>query len=355
MLLVFQSWASFTGGSRGLVVPRPFPGMLRPEHHRVFFYLFAGLLGARAAGVVADRPVPVRPGPQGDPGGRGQGRVAGYADVHVQAGGLRRVRGLHRAGRRALRALVRRPRPGVPVLHPHRRVHGADGAARRGAQPLRAAARGVGGRHRAGVLQGGVRQHAAAPRRHRPAARPGRDVHAGRHPAGGRRAGQPLPSTAELDPRDDRRRTARRACVHRARAAPRAPGAASAAPGAASGGVTAASEASGPPAVANSGGRKEDRHERAPHAGDRRPHQGVRRRGRARRGDGFLPARQGERADRPERLGQDDVLQLRHRDDPAGQRADDLSGPGHHPPDAARDRAGRHRAHASSSAGSSRG
>jgi branched-chain amino acid transport system permease protein len=45
MLLVFQSWASFTGGSRGLVVPRPFPGMLRPEHHRVFFFLFAGLLG----------------------------------------------------------------------------------------------------------------------------------------------------------------------------------------------------------------------------------------------------------------------------------------------------------------------
>jgi branched-chain amino acid transport system permease protein len=44
LLLVFQSWASFTGGSRGLVVPRPFPGLLRPEHHRVFFYLFAGLL-----------------------------------------------------------------------------------------------------------------------------------------------------------------------------------------------------------------------------------------------------------------------------------------------------------------------
>jgi branched-chain amino acid transport system permease protein len=45
LLLVFQSWASVTGGSRGLVVPRPFPGMLRPEHHRVFFFLFAGLLG----------------------------------------------------------------------------------------------------------------------------------------------------------------------------------------------------------------------------------------------------------------------------------------------------------------------
>ncbi|MGN9778235.1 branched-chain amino acid ABC transporter permease [Micromonospora sp. H33] len=44
LLLVFQSWASVTGGSRGLVVPRPFPDLLRPEHHRVFYYLFAGLL-----------------------------------------------------------------------------------------------------------------------------------------------------------------------------------------------------------------------------------------------------------------------------------------------------------------------
>jgi branched-chain amino acid transport system permease protein len=44
LLLVFQSWASFTGGSRGLVVPRPFPGLLRPEHHRVFYFLYAGLL-----------------------------------------------------------------------------------------------------------------------------------------------------------------------------------------------------------------------------------------------------------------------------------------------------------------------
>lgn len=45
LLLVFQSWASLTGGSRGLVVPRPFPGLLRPEHHRAFYFLFAGLLG----------------------------------------------------------------------------------------------------------------------------------------------------------------------------------------------------------------------------------------------------------------------------------------------------------------------
>lgn len=44
LLLVFQSWASLTGGSSGLVVPRPFPDLLRPEHHRVFYYLFAGLL-----------------------------------------------------------------------------------------------------------------------------------------------------------------------------------------------------------------------------------------------------------------------------------------------------------------------
>jgi branched-chain amino acid transport system permease protein len=44
LLLVFQSWASLTGGSVGLVVPRPFPGLHRAEHHRVFFYLFAGLL-----------------------------------------------------------------------------------------------------------------------------------------------------------------------------------------------------------------------------------------------------------------------------------------------------------------------
>jgi branched-chain amino acid transport system permease protein len=44
LLLVFQSWATVTGGSRGLVVPRPFPGLLRPEHHRVFFYLYGVLL-----------------------------------------------------------------------------------------------------------------------------------------------------------------------------------------------------------------------------------------------------------------------------------------------------------------------
>ena len=42
--LVFQSWHTVTGGSNGLVVPRPFPDMLRPEHHRAFYFIFLGLL-----------------------------------------------------------------------------------------------------------------------------------------------------------------------------------------------------------------------------------------------------------------------------------------------------------------------
>ena len=42
--LVFQSWRSVTGGSNGLVVPRPFPGLLRPEHHTRFFFIFLALL-----------------------------------------------------------------------------------------------------------------------------------------------------------------------------------------------------------------------------------------------------------------------------------------------------------------------
>lgn len=46
LLLVFQGWGSFTGGSNGLVVPRPFPDLMRPVHHQVFFYLFAALLAA---------------------------------------------------------------------------------------------------------------------------------------------------------------------------------------------------------------------------------------------------------------------------------------------------------------------
>jgi branched-chain amino acid transport system permease protein len=46
LLLVFQSWASLTGGSRGLVVPRPFPELHRAEHHQVFYYLFAALVAA---------------------------------------------------------------------------------------------------------------------------------------------------------------------------------------------------------------------------------------------------------------------------------------------------------------------
>jgi branched-chain amino acid transport system permease protein len=96
LLLVFQSWESLTGGSRGLVVPRPFPALHRAEHHRVFFFLFAGLLA-----------VALRPRPQGDPRGRGQVGGPRHPDVHVQAGRVRRVRGVHRPRRRPLRAVVR--------------------------------------------------------------------------------------------------------------------------------------------------------------------------------------------------------------------------------------------------------
>ena len=45
MLLVSQSWASVTGGSNGLRVPRPFgEDVLRPEQHERFFYLHVGLV-----------------------------------------------------------------------------------------------------------------------------------------------------------------------------------------------------------------------------------------------------------------------------------------------------------------------
>ena len=45
LLLVFQSWGAFTGGSNGLRVPRPFgTEVLRPEQHERFFYLHAALL-----------------------------------------------------------------------------------------------------------------------------------------------------------------------------------------------------------------------------------------------------------------------------------------------------------------------
>ncbi|MGH3349118.1 MAG: branched-chain amino acid ABC transporter permease [Nocardioides sp.] len=44
LLLVAQSWASVTGGSNGLRVPRPFgTDVLRPEQHERFFYMFVAL------------------------------------------------------------------------------------------------------------------------------------------------------------------------------------------------------------------------------------------------------------------------------------------------------------------------
>ncbi|GAA3707378.1 branched-chain amino acid ABC transporter permease [Nonomuraea antimicrobica] len=44
MNLVVQGWRSLTGGSTGLQVPSPFPGLHRGETHMVFFYLFLALL-----------------------------------------------------------------------------------------------------------------------------------------------------------------------------------------------------------------------------------------------------------------------------------------------------------------------
>lgn len=46
LLLVFQSWGEFTGGSNGLRLPRPFGSdVLRPEQHVRFYYLHLALLG----------------------------------------------------------------------------------------------------------------------------------------------------------------------------------------------------------------------------------------------------------------------------------------------------------------------
>lgn len=44
MNLVVQGWRSLTGGSTGLQVPSPFPGLHRGETHMVFFHLFLALL-----------------------------------------------------------------------------------------------------------------------------------------------------------------------------------------------------------------------------------------------------------------------------------------------------------------------
>ncbi len=160
-----------------------------------------GAGGRRPARVVGDRPVPLRHGPEGDPRGRGQGAVARGADVQVQARGLRDLGVLHRPRRRDVRAVVRLPRPDLPVLDPDRLLHGADVAARRDPQPLRPG-RGGGDRGlRAGVLQEPVRRHPVPPRRPRAAARPGRAVHAGRRAARDRLAGQPVPADGDLDPR----------------------------------------------------------------------------------------------------------------------------------------------------------
>ncbi|CAM3713160.1 branched-chain amino acid ABC transporter permease [Occultella aeris] len=44
LLLMFQSMGSITGGSGGLSLPRPFPDLIRTDHHRTFYYIYLGLL-----------------------------------------------------------------------------------------------------------------------------------------------------------------------------------------------------------------------------------------------------------------------------------------------------------------------
>ena len=131
-----------------------------------------------AAGVVADRPLPLRHRPQGDPRGRGQGPGARRADVQLQAHRLRRLSILHGARRRPVRPVVRLPRPDLPVLDPGRLLHGADEPPGRHPQPLRSAAgcgdRGLRGR----VLQEPVRRLPVPPGRHGAHARTGRALHA---------------------------------------------------------------------------------------------------------------------------------------------------------------------------------
>ena len=69
----------------------------------------------------------------------------------------------------------------------------------------------------------------------------------------------------------------------------------------------------------------------------------LRRRPRRRRRDRALPPRQGQRADRAQRLRQDDLLQLRHRHDQARRGHRHLPGRDHHRQGPAPDRPGRHR------------
>ncbi len=172
LLLVFQSWSGLTGGSNGLVVPRPFPDLLRPEHHRTFFYLFAGLLAVTllawwlidrsrfGMGLKAIREDEDKAEALGVP------TYAYKLVVFVVSAFFTALGGRH------VRPLVRRPGPGLPVLDPHRLVHGADGAARRCPSAVRAAARRGHRRQRPRVLQARVRRHAVPPGRHRACSSP---------------------------------------------------------------------------------------------------------------------------------------------------------------------------------------
>ena len=88
LLLVSRAGARVTGGSRRPAGAAPVRRGRAPARAARAVLLPARRPARRgAAGVVADRPVPLRHRPQGDPRGRGQGPVARRADVQVQARG----------------------------------------------------------------------------------------------------------------------------------------------------------------------------------------------------------------------------------------------------------------------------
>ena len=179
LLLVFQSWSSSPAAPTAWACPGRSRRLLRPEQHERFFYLYGALLGVALLvwwaidrsrfGMGSRRSARTR---------TRRSRSASRPSPTSWSSSWSR-----RSSPRSAAASTpcgSAPRPDLPVLDPDRRLHGADGAARRRTQPVRSAARrGVVG-YAAGVLQGAVRRHAVPPRRPGPAARAGRAVHARR-------------------------------------------------------------------------------------------------------------------------------------------------------------------------------
>ena len=209
-LLVFQSWSSVTGGSNGLVVPRPFPDLLRPEHHYRFYYLYLALLGAAllvwwvidrsrfGMGLKAIREDEDKAQALGVP-------TFAYKLIAFVVSAFFTALG---GGMYALWFGDLDPVFQFSILIGAYMVLMSLLGGR--AQPVRPAARRAGRGLRPGVLQAQLRRLPVPPRRHRDAARAGRAVHARRRDPGRDRAGETIrvvarrPS-ASMRPREQRR------------------------------------------------------------------------------------------------------------------------------------------------------